>query len=180
MLKDPAAAARSKSGNPLCQLELGRDRSRRRDGDQEAKVLPIGDWRLAIDGLSIGAAMVVWNTFPMQMPLKRSGTRRKVFRWLARGVAALLVVYVLFGGVVVLAMMQPPERFGRFMRHVPMALVWGVLPGPKLWLWARQGTLRIGDQAPDFTLSTHDHKEHVTLSSFRGQRPVVLVFGSYT
>jgi len=142
--------------------------------------LAIGNWRLAIDGLSIGEAMVVWNTFPMQMPLKRSGTRRTVFRWLARSVAALLVVYVLFGGVVVLAMMQPPERFGRFMRHVPMALVWGVLPGPKLWLWARQGTLRVGDRAPDFTLSTHDHKEHVTLSSFRGQRPVVLVFGSYT
>ena len=40
-------------------------------------------------------------------------------------------------------------------------------------------TLSVGDPAPDFTLKSQ-HGEEVTLSSFRGQRPVVLVFGSYT
>ena len=37
-----------------------------------------------------------------------------------------------------------------------------------------------GDTAPDFTLKSPDGKQTVTLSSFRGKRPVALVFGSYT
>jgi len=49
-----------------------------------------------------------------------------------------------------------------------------------MWLWARGGTLEEGGPAPDFTLPTHDKKGQVTLSSFRGRKPVVLVFGSYT
>lgn len=41
-------------------------------------------------------------------------------------------------------------------------------------------TLRVGEEAPDFTLKTSDGKREVRLSEFRGKRPVVLVFGSYT
>jgi peroxiredoxin len=37
-----------------------------------------------------------------------------------------------------------------------------------------------GDQAPDFTLHDISGKESVTLSDFRGIKPVVLLFGSYT
>jgi hypothetical protein len=95
----------------------------------------------------------------------------------------LLVVaglYLLWGAFVVITMSQPPVQFGRIMRRLPMALVWGVLPGPMLWTWARRGALRVGDPAPDFTLPTRDRTQQVTLSSFRGDRPVVLVFGSYT
>jgi hypothetical protein len=106
--------------------------------------------------------------------------RRRFVRWLLRGAALLLAIYVAASAAVLAAMLQPPERFGTFMTHVPMAVVWGVLPGPKLWMWARKGTLKVGDAAPDFTLATHDHTSQVTLSSFRGQKPVVLVFGSYT
>jgi hypothetical protein len=101
-------------------------------------------------------------------------------KWLARGAAALVAAYVLFGGAVALAMLQTPDRFGQFMNTMPPALVWGILPGPRMWTWARQGSLREGDTAPDFTLPTHDHSREVTLSSHRGSRPVVLVFGSYT
>lgn len=101
-------------------------------------------------------------------------------KWLLRGAVVLVAVYVTLFGAVALAMLQPPERFGRIMKHVPGALVWGVLPGPRIWLWARKGGLREGNPAPDFTLSAHDHASRVTLSSHRGQRPVVLVFGSYT
>lgn len=44
----------------------------------------------------------------------------------------------------------------------------------------RQPTkLRVGDRAPDFKLKRADGGE-VRLASFRGQRPVLLVFGSYT
>jgi len=37
-----------------------------------------------------------------------------------------------------------------------------------------------GDAAPDFTLKHLDGKSKVRLSSFRGKRPVALIFGSYT
>lgn len=40
--------------------------------------------------------------------------------------------------------------------------------------------LKVGDKAPDFTLKTPDGKGAVTLSEFRGRRPVVLIFASYT
>jgi hypothetical protein len=39
---------------------------------------------------------------------------------------------------------------------------------------------RPGTVAPDFTLPTHDGKATVALSEFRGRKPVVLIFGSFT
>ena len=39
---------------------------------------------------------------------------------------------------------------------------------------------KAGDLAPDFTLSGISGTESVTLSDFRGKKPVALVFGSYT
>jgi len=39
---------------------------------------------------------------------------------------------------------------------------------------------RVGEPAPDFKLKTKDGQREVRLSSFKGQRPVVLVFGSFT
>jgi len=39
---------------------------------------------------------------------------------------------------------------------------------------------RLGQAAPDFTLPTQDGKKTITLSSFRGHKPVVLIFGSFT
>jgi len=46
----------------------------------------------------------------------------------------------------------------------------------------RQGSLKLGDPAPDFELSRLGGKENETvrLSSFKGKQPVVLIFGSYT
>ena len=40
-------------------------------------------------------------------------------------------------------------------------------------------TLRVGDSAPDFTLKSKDGKSEVQLSKLR-DKPVVLIFGSYT
>jgi hypothetical protein len=77
------------------------------------------------------------------------------------------------------AMCQPPDEFGRIMRHVPMPSMM-VLPFRPLWMIARGGQLQPGDAAPDFELMTHDKSETVRLSDFRGEKPVVLVFGSYT
>jgi AhpC/TSA family/EF hand len=41
-------------------------------------------------------------------------------------------------------------------------------------------TLKAGDPAPDFTLPDTTGTKEVTLSGFRGKRPVVLIFASYT
>jgi hypothetical protein len=49
-----------------------------------------------------------------------------------------------------------------------------------IWQLARQGGLEIGDTAPDFALPTLDKSAKIRLSTFRGDKPVVLVFGSYT
>jgi hypothetical protein len=101
-------------------------------------------------------------------------------KWLIHGGLVLVGAYMVLFGTVALAMLQTPERFGLFMRYIPAPLVWGAVPAPRMWLWARKGTLTQGDVAPDFTLSTIDRSRQVTLSSYRGDRPVVLVFGSYT
>ncbi len=101
-------------------------------------------------------------------------------KWLVRIVPLLVIAYTFLALGVTAAMLQPPARFGQIMKYVPAPLVWGLLPGPRIWMWARGGTLAEGELAPDFTLPTVDRKGTVTLSSHRGQRPVVLIFGSYT
>ncbi len=44
----------------------------------------------------------------------------------------------------------------------------------------QEGKLQPGDDAPNFKLKKLNADEEVELASFRGKRPVVLVFGSYT
>lgn len=39
---------------------------------------------------------------------------------------------------------------------------------------------KVGDTAPTFTLQAHDGKSETSLASFKGEKPVVLFFGSYT
>lgn len=39
---------------------------------------------------------------------------------------------------------------------------------------------RIGERAPSFKLPTHDGQKEISLGQFRGQKPVVLIFGSFT
>jgi hypothetical protein len=93
--------------------------------------------------------------------------------------ACLVVAYVVFLASVGRAMRRPPEAFGHFMSKVPMPLFF-VVPFETMWTQARRGALQVGDQAPDFNLPLHDKSGYVRLSSFRGQKAVVLVFGSYT
>jgi hypothetical protein len=44
----------------------------------------------------------------------------------------------------------------------------------------QEGSLRVGDHAPDVTLSTLDGAAPVRLSGHIGDRPLVLIFGSFT
>lgn len=92
---------------------------------------------------------------------------------------SLFVLWIAFLATVAWAMRQPPEVFGRFMSKLPMPAYF-LIPFETMWSRARAGKLNPGGQAPNFNLPLHDKSGHVQLSSFRGQRPVVLVFGSYT
>ena len=91
----------------------------------------------------------------------------------------MVLLYALLAAGLFAVMHQPPAVFGRVMAKVP-GVMFMVLPFKPLWLSARAGHLRVGDMAPDFALETLDHQSRAQLSSHRGQRPVVLVFGSYT
>src|SRR5437764_6909496 len=100
-------------------------------------------------------------------------------RIVLRIAVALLVVYLAFLAAVAWAMHQPPEAFGRFMKHVP-GPAYLIVPFETFWNQARAGALNVGDSAPDFALTNADHSATVRLADFRGKQPVVLVFGSYT
>jgi hypothetical protein len=78
-------------------------------------------------------------------------------------------------------MRQSPEQFGRVMARIPGPVPFLVLPFETLWMRARAGTLQVGSPAPDFALTKLDKTAQVQLSSLTAQqKPVVLVFGSYT
>ena len=61
---------------------------------------------------------------------------------------------------------EPPDR----ERIAPAA------PGERI----KQDLTVVGDLAPDFTLISRDGTKKITLADSRGQKPVVLIFGSYT
>jgi hypothetical protein len=115
----------------------------------------------------------------MAAPVRTVRQRRPIGRIVLSIFAVLLVVHLLLSAALYAAMTRPPDQFGRIMMRVPFPLMI-VLPFESLWKHARAGSLRTGDEAPDFRLPTLDRTQMVQLSSFRGSRPVVLVFGSYT
>ena len=78
-----------------------------------------------------------------------------------------------------LAMLQTPDTFGAIMAKVPGVSMM-ILPFRPLWMSARGGHLSIGDDAPDFELPILGEGKLVQLSNEYRERPVVLVFGSYT
>jgi hypothetical protein len=109
------------------------------------------------------------------------------FRWGARLLRTLLflltaiaITYAAFGAFMWRTMRQPPEDFARVMAKMPGPVVFLLFPFETLWLHARAGTLHFGDPAPDFSLQKLDHSGPVQLSVLNSQKPVVLVFGSYT
>jgi hypothetical protein len=108
--------------------------------------------------------------------------RQKVWtwrKWICIGVVTLVIVYSALSAALFVAMKQTPIQFATVMSKLPMVSMI-VLPFEPLWNVARAGNLKIGDLAPDFRLRTYEKSSWVQLSSFRGDRPVVLIFGSYT
>jgi hypothetical protein len=92
---------------------------------------------------------------------------------------ALLAIYAVLTALLFAVMLQSPDRFAAAMKHVPWP-AFAALPFKPLWNVARKGHVNIGDLAPDFALESPDHKSSFRLSSLRGEKPVVLVVGSYT
>jgi AhpC/TSA family len=104
---------------------------------------------------------------------------KSVARKIAKAFAVVVVLYAVLTVALFTLMLQGPDRFAGVMRYVPWP-AFVVLPFKPLWKVARGGTHSVGEVAPDFSLESVDHKSTVQLSSYRGQKPVVLVFGSYT
>jgi hypothetical protein len=100
-------------------------------------------------------------------------------RKIARIALVLVAAYILLSAAFFSIAHLPPPRFAAVMARAPRLFMF-ILPFSPLWTMARAGSLNVGDRAPDFRLPTVDKQHHVQLASFRGDRPVVLVFGSYT
>ncbi len=91
--------------------------------------------------------------------------------WLASCVALFALMWL------------PPADFARQIGRLPGPLFVPfmiAMPFESMWNIARAGGLREGDPAPDFDLPRQDKSGRVKLSAHFGDRPVVLVFGSYT
>jgi hypothetical protein len=92
--------------------------------------------------------------------------------------AILVALYVIIS--------LPPGRFANIIASIPSSETPGgplfeyVLPLEPIFKSARAGKLRVGDAAPSFNLKLVHGDERVQLDSFRGVKPVVLIFGSYT
>ena len=52
--------------------------------------------------------------------------------------------------------------------------------GDSLMKQRKDNAPKIGDTAPTFTLQAHDGKSETSLAAFKGEKPVILFFGSYT
>ena len=106
--------------------------------------------------------------------------RKRFWRWLGPLAGVCFAAWVGLIIYVNWAMHQSPEVFGGVMAKMPMPAFF-VLPFETLWNRARAGHLNPRDQAPDFTVRELQGAEApVQLAGLWKDRPVTLVFGSYT
>jgi hypothetical protein len=106
-------------------------------------------------------------------------TKRRVRRWVASIVGVGFVCWLCLVGYVNWAMHQSPEVFGHVMAKMPTPAYF-VLPFETLWMRARKGQLNVGDAAPGLTVEKLEDRSSTELASLWTDKPVVLVFGSYT
>ena len=117
-------------------------------------------------------------TQPTAQPKKKRNWRRFRRPAIALG-SGLFVLWICFVSYIAWAMRQPPEVFGHVMARMPMPAYF-VIPFETLWGRARAGHLRVGDVAPALMVKHLNDTSPVDLGSLWAERPVVLVFGSYT
>lgn len=75
------------------------------------------------------------------------------------------------------ALFPPRRNSGGGQGPSPLMLATGILQGEIGSIYEGPA---VGDVAPGFELPTQDGERSVRLSQFRGKRPVVLIFGSFT
>jgi hypothetical protein len=100
-------------------------------------------------------------------------------RWVLPSAGVLFAAWLGFLAYINWAMHQSPEKFGHVMARTPMPAYF-VIPFETLWSRARAGRVNVADAAPSLTIKRLEDKTPVDLGSLWSQRPVVLVFGSYT
>ncbi len=105
--------------------------------------------------------------------------KKRVRRWVASVAVVCLVGWLCLVGYVNWAMHQSPEVFGHVMAKMPTPAYF-VLPFETLWMRARKGQLNVGDAAPDLTVKKLEDRSSTDLASLWTDKPVVLIFGSYT
>ncbi len=105
--------------------------------------------------------------------------KKNTKRLLGGTFAVLLCLWLGFVGYINWAMRQPPEVFGHVMARMPMPAYF-LFPFETMWTEARKGTLKVGDLAPDCTVQTLDTRTPMRLASLWSDKPVVLIFGSFT
>ncbi len=105
--------------------------------------------------------------------------KRRWRKWMLPAGVVLFVAWIGFLARINWAMRQAPEVFGHFMARLPMPAYF-VIPFETMWSRARAGHVNPGDGAPSFTVSKLEDKTPVELGSLWNEKPVVLVFGSYT
>ena len=105
--------------------------------------------------------------------------KRRLRKWLLPTAVVLVAAWLCFLSYINWAMHQPPEVFGHVMARLPMPAYF-VIPFETMWSRARKGHVEIGDNAPNLTVKKLEDKTPVDLGSLWTEKPVVLVFGSYT
>ena len=114
------------------------------------------------------------------LPNSKLNRFKLVRRIMLISLVTLAILYISFGTFLWWAMHQSPDRLGRVMSRMPAPVVFLLYPFETLWVHARAGDLQVGDLAPDFNLMKVDKTGTVRLSELNKDRPVVLIFGSYT
>jgi len=105
--------------------------------------------------------------------------KRHLRKWLVPTGGVLFVAWLGFLGYINWAMRQTPEVFGHVMARMPLPAYF-IIPFETMWSRARKGHVNVGDAAPSLTVKKLEDKSPVDLGSLWSEKPVVLVFGSYT
>jgi len=105
--------------------------------------------------------------------------KRRLRRWLLPAAGVLFVAWIGFLAYINWAMRQSPEVFGHVMARMPMPAYF-VIPFETMWSRARAGHVNVGDAAPSLEVKRLEDKTPVELGSLWNEKPVVLVFGSYS
>ena len=94
----------------------------------------------------------------------------------------LAVIATVWSSVTGLAQDRDPEKEERFRKFQEKRkrMRKGVRPDRRRPGESDANSLKVGELAPDFKLKSLDGKSQTQLKDFRGKKPVVLFFGSYT